>query len=57
MVSNSLGGTSPILEWSLLQLYQSTQDAVANSTSVMALYDPAWKIVVRMHSGLVEAVR
>gem|GEM_PF-5809666 len=37
MVSNSLGGTSPILEWSLLLLYQSAQAAVANSTSAMDL--------------------
>ncbi len=30
MVSNSLGGINPMDECSLLQLYQSTQAAVAN---------------------------
>lgn len=40
------------VEWSLLLLYQSTQPAVAYSTSARVLYGPEWKTVVRMHSGL-----
>lgn len=41
-----------MLECKRLQLYQSTQAAVAYSTSAMVLYGPWWKIVVRMHSVL-----
>lgn len=38
-------------------LYQSTQPAVANSTSASVRKGPAWKTVVRMHSvGLEQAV-
>ncbi len=45
-------GIWPILECSLLLLYQSTQPAVANSTSETVLYGLEWKIVVRMQSVL-----
>jgi hypothetical protein len=33
----------PRVEWSLLLLYQSTQPAVAYSTSAMVFYRPSWK--------------
>jgi len=42
----------PRVEWSLRLLYQSTQPAVAYSTSAMVLNGPGWKTVVRTHSAL-----
>jgi hypothetical protein len=45
-------GTIARLLWSLRLLYQSTQPAVAYSTSARVFERAGWKTVVRMHSAL-----